>query len=237
MSRPRVVLLHAFPLDCRMWADTKRALEAAGWQVSAPDLPGPEAEPTLAAWAERVLHAGDERIVPVGVSMGGYLAFELWRRARDRIAALVLVDTRAGSETAESRRGRDEMLELLDEVGVPAVWERLEGRLFAPGTPREVVERAREVALEQGTERLTAAVEAIRDREDSTGLLGEIDVPVLVVTGADDALVPPTESEAMAGALARSRLVSVPGAGHLPPLERPDDFARALLSFLDEVAA
>jgi 3-oxoadipate enol-lactonase len=237
MTRPRVLLRHAFPLDCRMWADTKHVLEAAGWHVSAPDLPGPEAEPTLAAWADRVLHPGEERIVPVGVSMGGYLAFELWRRAPERIAGLVLVDTRAGGESAESRRGRDETLALLDEVGAHAVWQSLEGRLFAPGVSREVVERARELALEQGAERLAAAVTAIRDRADSTGLLGEIDVPVLVVTGEEDAIVPPAEAEAMVEALARARLVRIPGAGHLSPLERPDDFARALLAFLDEVAA
>ncbi|MDQ3859328.1 MAG: alpha/beta hydrolase, partial [Actinomycetota bacterium] len=99
MSRPRVLLLHAFPLDCRMWTDTKRALEGAGWPVSAPDLPGPDAEPSLGAWADRVLASTDGRLVPVGASMGGYLAFELWRRARERIAALVLVATRAGADT------------------------------------------------------------------------------------------------------------------------------------------
>ncbi len=236
MTRPRVLLLHAFPLDCRMWAGMKEALERAGWQVSAPDLPGPEAEPSLAAWAERVLHGGGERIVPVGVSMGGYLAFELWRRAPERIAALVLVDTRAGGETPESRRDRDDTLALLDEVGVPAVWERLEERLFAPGAPRAVVARARELALEQGAARLAAAVTAIRDREDSTALLSEIDVPALVVTGEEDRVTPPAEAEALAAALPRGRLVRIPDAGHIAPLERPDDFARALLVFLDEVA-
>ena len=236
MARPHVFLLHAFPLDCRMWAGTKRALEETGWHVSAPDLPGPQAEPTLAAWAERVLHGGDEPIVPVGVSMGGYLAFELWRRASGRIAGLVLVDTRAGGDTPESRAGRDETIRLLEEVGVPAVWERLEGKLFAPGAPREVVERARELALEQGPTRLAAATAAIRDRADSTALLGEIDVPALVVTGEEDGLIPPTEAEAMAMALPRARLVRIPGAGHLPPLERPDEFDRELLAFLEEVA-
>ena len=237
MARPHIFLLHAFPLDCRMWAGTKRVLEEAGWHVSAPDLPGPAAEPTLAAWAERILRAGDERIVPVGVSMGGYLAFELWRRARERIAGLVLVDTRAGGETPDSRAGRDETIRLLEEVGVPAVWDRLEAKLFASGTPREVVERAREVALEQGPTRLAAAVAAIRDREDSTALLGEIDVPALVVTGEEDALIPPAEAEAMAEALARARLVRVPGAGHLPPLERPEEFNAELLPFLEELVS
>ncbi len=236
MTRPRVLLLHAFPLDCRMWAETARVLEGAGWHVVAPDLPGPEAEPTLGAWADRVLAAGDERIVPVGVSMGGYLALELWRRAPERIAALALVATRAAGESDESRRGREETLTLLDEVGVPAVWERLEGKLFAPGASREVVEGARELALEQGATRLAAAVAAIRDRDDATALLDRIDVPVLVVAGEHDAIVPPGEADEMARALPDARLVRLAGAGHLPPLEQPAELARVLLSFLDEVA-
>ena len=235
MSRPRVVLLHAFPLDCRMWAETKEALEAAGWSVSAPDLPGPDAEPSLGAWADRVLGATDGSLVPVGVSMGGYLAFELWRRARERIAALALVATRAAAESDEGRRGRDETIEVLEDVGVTAVWQRLEPRLFAPEAPAEVVARARELALEQGAARLAAATAAIRDRDDSTPLLRAIDVPVLVVVGEEDVIVSVRESEAMAGALPNARLVRITGAGHLPPLERPAELNAALLAFLEEL--
>lgn len=235
MSPPRVVLLHAFPLDCRMWRDTKAALEEAGHVVSAPDLPGPEAEPSLGRWADRVLHGTDERIVPVGASMGGYVAFELWRRARERVAGIVLVATRAGAETDEGRRGRDETIELLHDQGPQALWERLAPKLFATGASPDLVARAREIALEQGAERLAAAVAAIRDRPDSRAELGEIDVPALVVVGAEDALIPPEESDALAAALPRARLVRMGGAGHLPPLERPDEFERELLAFLAEL--
>jgi 3-oxoadipate enol-lactonase len=230
--RPRVVLLHAYPLDCRMWADVKRTLEGAGYAVSAPDLPGPEAEPTLGAWAEHVLRMVDGPLVPAGSSMGGYLAFELWRRARERIAGLALVGTRAAGETPESRRGRDETIKLLEDEGVPALWARLGPNLFSPDAAPDLVSRAREIALEQGTTRLTAAVAAIRDRPDSTALLPEIDVPVLVVAGEDDAIVPPAEAGAMAAALPNARLVRIPNAGHLVALERPDEVARELLAFL-----
>jgi len=233
VSGPRVLLLHAFPFDCRMWAETKGALEEAGHAVSAPDLPGPEAEGSLGAWAERLLRTGEERIVPVGVSMGGYLAFELWRRAPERVAGLVLVDTRAGAETPESRRGRDETIELLRDEGVPALWERLEGVLFSPGAAPELVARAREMALEQGAERLVAAVEAIRDRPDSTELLAKIGVPALVVVGEEDKLIPPTESDLLAERLPNARLRRIAGAGHLPPLEQPAAFDRELLDFLE----
>jgi pimeloyl-ACP methyl ester carboxylesterase len=234
--RPRILLLHAFPLDCRMWAETKQALEEDGWHVSAPDLPGPEAEPSLEAWADHVLALADEPFVPVGSSMGGYLAFELWRRARDRVAGLALVGTRASGETDESRRGRDESIELLQREGVGALWEGLEGRLFAASTGPEVRSQAREIALEQGVTRLTAALAAIRDRLDSTALLAEIEVPVLVVAGEEDAIVPRGEAEEMATALRHGRFVRIEGAGHLVPLERPDELNRELLSFLGAVA-
>lgn len=215
-----------------MWAEVKGALEDAGYAVSAPDLPGPEAEPSLGAWAERLLRTIDGPLIPVGSSMGGYLAFELWRRARERIAGLALVGTRATGETPESRRGRDETIRLLEEEGVPALWARLGPNLFSSDAASDVVSRAREIALEQGTTRLTAAVVAIRDRPDSTELLGEIDVPVLIVAGEQDAIVPPAEAEAMAAALPNARLVRIPNAGHLVALERPDEVARELVAFL-----
>lgn len=220
-----------------MWTETKHALEEAGYHVTAPDLPGPEAEPSLSAWAERLLSVTDDGLVPVGVSMGGYLAFELWRRARERIAALVLADTRAGGETEESRKTRDENIRILNDDGVPALWERLAGKLFSPETPRNVVAQARELALEQGSVRLAAALAAMRDRPGSTELLPDIDVPVLVLVGEDDVLTPPSEADAMADALPSARLARIPGAGHLAPLERPSAFAAELLPFLAEVAA
>ena len=237
MSRPRVVLLHAFPLDCRMWAETKRALESEGWSVYAPDLPGPVADPNLGAWADRLLEAIDGPFVPVGASMGGYLAFELWRRSPGRVAGLVLVGSRASADSPDGRRGRDETVTTLRDLGVAAVWAALEGKLFSPAASPDVVARARERALEQGAERLEAAVRAMRDRPDSTSLLAEIDVPALVVVGEDDAVIPPAEAEAMAERLPDARVVRIPGAGHLAPLERPAEVNAALLDFLRELAA
>jgi pimeloyl-ACP methyl ester carboxylesterase len=237
VNGPRLVLLHAFPLDCRMWADVRRPLEEAGHVVSAPDLPGPEAEPTLAAWAERVLAAVDGPLIPVGCSMGGYLVFELLRRAPERIAAVGLVSTRAGAETEESRRGRDETIAVLEDDGGSALWERLGPKLFGSGVSDGVVARAREIALEQGATRLAAAVRAIRDREDSTSLLPRVEVPAAVVVGSEDAIVPPAEGEEMARALQRARLDRVDGAGHLVPLERPDVVAGAILELVAAVRA
>jgi len=233
--RPTVVLLHAFPLDSRMWAGHREALEAAGYAVVAPDLPG-EPEATFAAWAQRVLRLVEGDFIPVGASMGGYLIFELWRQAPDRIRALVLADTRAAPEAPEARTAREETIRLAGDEGVAAVWALMQGRLLAPGAAPEVVGRAREIALGQPVSGIVATLEAIRDRADSRPTLPTIDVPALVVVGEEDVLTPPTAAEEMAAAIPGARLVVIPGCGHLPPLEKPGDFRAALLAFLAEAA-
>ena len=231
----KVLLLHAFPLDSRMWEGTREALESAGHEVAAPNLPGPEAEVTLAAWADRLLREHEDDLLPVGVSMGGYLAFELWRQAAERIRALVLADTRASPDTLERKQARDETIRVLGEEGFDPFWEALAPKLFARGADRELVARARAIAADQPVTGLVAALEAVRDRPDSRPTLATIDVPTLVVVGEEDALTPPSDADELEEAIRRARLVRIPGAGHLAILERPDEFEGSLLGFLPEV--
>ncbi|MEX2102348.1 MAG: alpha/beta fold hydrolase [Gaiellaceae bacterium] len=232
MRRPTLLLLHAFPLDARMWEAQEPAFEAEGYPVLAPNLPGRQPETTFGAWAERVLGVVDGPFVPVGISMGGYLAFELWRQAGDRIPALVLADTRAGADTPEARAARDEQILLLGEAGFDPFWEGLAPKLFGPTADPELVASARAIAAEQPITGLVAALEALRDRPDSGETLVKIDSPALVLVGEEDSLTPPSESEAMVAALPRARLVTLAGAGHLTPLERPEEFNKAVLDFL-----
>ncbi len=236
MPRPAVLLLHAFPLDERMWDGIAPAIVDAGYEVVAPDLPGEELELGFAAWARRVLGLVDGPFVPVGSSMGGYLAFELWRQARDRIPAMALVGTRATADSPEQRLARDDSIRLLGEAGREPFWRELAPRLFAEGVDPAVVARAHELALAQPITALVTGQETIRDRVDSRPTLAAIDVPVLVLVGDEDRLTPPADAEAMAGALTTARLTRIPDAGHLAPLERPETVARELVSFLNEVA-
>lgn len=237
MSLPTVLLLHAFPLDERMWEGQRAALEAAGHRLVAPRLPGPEPELGFDVWAQRVLGLVDGAFVPVGCSMGGYLAFELWRQAQERIPALALVDTRATPDTPEQREARNDAIRLLGEAGREAFWDDLAPRLFSAGADPAVVARAREIALEQPVTGLVAAQETIRDRVDSRPTLATIDVPVLVAVGEEDGMTPPADAEAMAAAIPGASLVRLAGAGHLAPLERPDRVAEALVGFLAEVGS
>ena len=226
-----LLLLHAFPLDARMW-DGVRA-ELGDLPFVAPNL-GPE--PSMAAWAERILAGTDGPLVPVGVSMGGYLAFELLRQASDRVVGLGLVDTRPGADSPEGRAARDDTIALLRGEGPAAVWERVGPKLLAAGAPDDVVKRARTLALDQDAETLAAQVAAMRDRRDATAYLPEIHVPVLVVHGEDDATIPVSEAEAMASALPNARLIRLPATGHLPPFERPAELAAAIRDLHAEAA-
>jgi pimeloyl-ACP methyl ester carboxylesterase len=138
VAEPTVLLLHAFPLDPRMWAAQQAALEGAGHTVAAPRLPPQPLEIGVEAWGQRVLEEVEGELVPVGCSMGGYLTFELWRRAQERISALALVGTRAAPDSPEQRAARDESIRLLGEAGREAFWEASgpRGLGSSPPTPR-----------------------------------------------------------------------------------------------------
>ncbi len=230
-----VLLLHAFPLDSRMWEAQRAALAQEGYRVAAPDLPGDPPEIGFDRWAKRVLSAVAGGLVPVGSSMGGYLSFELWRQAPERIRALALVGTRASPDSPEQKNARDDTIRLLGEAGKEAFWEHSGPRLFAPDADPELVARVRAIALEQPITGLAATLETMRDRADSRPTLAEIDVPALVLVGEEDGLTPPADAEEMAAALADARLLRIAGSGHLIPLERPAELERALLGFLREV--
>jgi pimeloyl-ACP methyl ester carboxylesterase len=219
-----------------MWDGIRPAVESAGYEVVAPDLPGRDLELGFGAWARRVLELVEGPFVAVGSSMGGYLAFELWRQAPERIEALVLIGSRATPDSGEQRLARDDSIRLLGEAGKGPFWEELAPRLFASVVDLGVVARARAIAFEQPITALVATQETIRDRSDSRPTLGTIDVPVIVLVGEEDGLTPPADSEAMASGLSDARLVRVAGAGHLLPLEQPEAVAERIVAFLAEVA-
>jgi pimeloyl-ACP methyl ester carboxylesterase len=231
-----VLLLHAFPLDARMWEAQFSALERAGYGTIAPNLPGREPDNDLGRWAERVLQLLPGDFIPVGCSMGGYLIFELWRQASARIPAAVFIDTRAGADTPEVREGRAETIGILGEDGFDAFWKLQEPKLFGLEAPPDVVERARAIAAEQPITNLVATLQALASRSDSRETASSLDVPTLVIVGEEDVLTPPSEAEELAELLPIVELVRLPGAGHLTPLEQPLRINEELIVFLSHVA-
>lgn len=242
-SGAAVVLLHGFPMDRRLWEAQLAGL--GEWWCIAPDLRGLGGSElgrrpvTMMQYADDVAALLDAlgigRTVVCGLSLGGYVAFELLRRHPDRIRALILSDTRAEADSADARRARDELVEAVGREGSGVLFDRMGPRLLSPGTWRaapQAVKRLERMVREAPPAGVTAALLAARDRADSRDLLAGINVPTLVLVGADDAITPPEAVLELAERIRGARVVRIAGAGHMPPLERPEETTAAIGEFL-----
>jgi 3-oxoadipate enol-lactonase len=240
-ARVPLVLIHGFPLDRTVWTAQAKGLGGVA-RVIAPDLRGfggatlpggPVSMDTYAADVAASLDAlGVDRAVVGGVSMGGYVAFAFRRLFPDRVRALVLVDTRPGPDSADGRKARDDMAALARSAGAGAVAAKMLPKMVGSGAAPGYGQSLSDLMSRQPVAGIVAALGAMRDRVDSTPDLARIAVPTLVVSGAEDALVPPSEAEAMAKAIRGARLALFPGAGHLPNFEAPAAFNEAVRTFL-----
>lgn len=239
-----LVLLHGFPFDRSMWRGQAEAL-GREFRVVAPDLRGlGETAPgggqvTIESMAEDVCALLDElrleSVVLGGLSMGGYVAFEFFRKFPGRVRALVLADTRPQADTEEGRRAREENARrALSEGMAPIVESMLPKLLLASTRERggEVLERVRAMMLGTRPEGAAAALRAMALRRDQTELLPTINVPTLILVGSEDSITPPADAEAMRAKIEGSRSVVVEGAGHLSNVEQAEQFDRALAEFL-----
>jgi pimeloyl-ACP methyl ester carboxylesterase len=238
-----VLLVHGYPLSGRLWDAVVEQL-ADDYRLIVPDLRGhgaSEASPKadMGRYAEdlvAVLEAADETrpVVLVGMSMGGYVCFELCRRYPKRVRALALVDSRAEPDTPEAAEGRRRTAERVMNEGSGVVADEMAGKLFAPGAPADLRTRWRDIMASTPPEGVAAALRAMADRPDSQPLLAELGVPVLVVVGAEDAITPPDGARRMAQSIG-APLELVPGAGHMTPVEKPVVVAQALRRFLESL--
>jgi len=236
-----VLFLHAFPLDGRMWDVQKREL-ARNARVVVPDLAGFGRSMGLTARNSLDEHADDvaglldalaiERASLVGLSMGGYIALAFARRHPKRLAALALADTRAAPDTPEGKVGRDQNIALVEREGVSSLLERMLPKLLSNGASDDVRSLVRALGSSQSPDAVKGALAAMRDRSDSTPLLGQLDLPAAVIVGEADAICPPDEARAMKAALPRATLEIIPGAGHLANLEAPAAFTGAVRRLL-----
>jgi len=242
--RPLLVLLHAFPLDRRMWRPQVNGL-AHILPVLTIDLPGfgrsieLEVAPNMDSWADAVAQAIEDRcqerpVVVCGLSMGGYVALHLVRRHRKLVSGLMLCDTRAEADTDEGRAARDAAILAIRERGMAPLAEAMLPKLLAPVADEATRDATRTLILEQPPDAARNALQTMRDRSDSRDLLPTLEIPVLIVVGSDDVLTPPADSEQMAASTPGSELVVIPHAGHLSNLEQPHAFNTAVSAFLGD---
>lgn len=241
---PTLVLIHAFPLNLRMWEPQIKAL-SDDCHLVAMDLRGFGASQItdgdftvedLARDVQQLLYKlGHQRIVLAGLSMGGYVALEYARLFPDEVRGLILANTRAWPDTPE---GREKRLAMIEEVGARGVRgvagtfpQNAVSKTTAESQP-ELLDRLKTWILDTEPSTVVGAQRAMASRRDFTGMLADISVPTLVLAGEEDTITPPGEAERMAEMIHGARLVRIPGAGHLSNLENPDAFNVAVREFM-----
>lgn len=242
-----ILFVHGFPLDHTMWRHQLAAL--ARWKRVAPDLRGagassaPQVGYSIARYAEDLVAVldvlGIREATVCGLSMGGYIVFELLRRAPDRVRAVILANTKAEADSPEARRGRDDLAVLVEGKGREALAEQMLPKLLAPVTlaaQPELVAEVREMIRRCSISGIAGALRAIRDRPDSTDTLRAIRVPTLFVAGSEDQISPPSVMKAMAALVPGARFAVIAAAGHLAPLEQPLVTSRVFEDFLERCA-
>ena len=218
-----------------------------GWSCLAPDLWGPTrgdrplvATMGVAPYADDLVALLDllkiRRTVVCGLSMGGYVAFELLRRYPERVQALALFSTRAEADSPEGKANRDATVGLVQRDGLGALADAMLPKLLGSNPSPDVVSAVRAMITGSSTAGILGAIRAMRNRRDATPLLSTISVPTLVLGGQEDTLFPAGTSMGLAARIRNARLVEVRQAGHLAPLEQPGAVNEALTNFLMSLA-
>ncbi|MCC5574074.1 alpha/beta fold hydrolase [Microtetraspora sp. AC03309] len=243
-----LVLLHAFPLSSAMWLAQREGL-APACQVITPDMRGfggsplGDDAPSLDVMADDVARLldreGVERAVVGGQSMGGYVTLAFCRRHPDRLLGVVLADTKAAADPEPARHNRERIAEAVLRDGSAILVEEVLPPQLGATTKRSrpmVTGRVRGLVQSAPPAAVAWAQRAMAARPDSFDTLRGLKVPALVIVGDEDELSPPSEAEAMAGAVPDSRLVVIEAAGHLSAMEQPEAFNRAVADFVRSVA-
>lgn len=243
-----LVMLHGFPLDSRIWGKQVDALSDA-FRVIAVDLGGfgksASNEPFTIAQQAEIVHKMLVQIralpcVLAGLSMGGYVSLSLARQFPAALSGLILVDTKADSDTAEGKVARNKMIESVRSGGSKVIADQMMPRMLAADTIQHRPQVVRELrAIMENCPALTIehALSAMREREDQTSLLPSIAVPTLIIVGQDDVITPPRVAEVMHRAIPHSQLEIIHGAGHMTPMEQPEQVSQSIRRFLGLISS
>lgn len=223
-----LLLLPGLLCDARLWRDQ---IEALGTGVTIADL---TRDDSVGAMATRALAAAPPRFALAGLSMGGYVALEIMRRAPGRVSRLILLDTSARKDTEEQSRRRRGLMALTRSGQFRGVTPRLLPLLVHPDRVAEQPLAGEVMAMAErvGKEAFLRQQTAILGRPDSRPDLPGFAVPALVAVGAQDALTPPDHAEEIAAGIPGARLEVIADCGHLPTMERPAEATALMRDFL-----
>jgi len=225
-----IVLVPGLLCSARLFAEQLPALVAIGPTTVADTT----RDASMAEFAQRILADAPPRFALAGLSMGGYIAFEIVRRAPERVAKLALLDTSARADLPAQLARREELIALAQGSGLPAVVEQLFPLFVAPARRDDAALHAlvHQMAAEVGPAAFARQEVAIASRPDSRPTLATIACPTLVLVGAEDLATPPELSAEIGDAIPAARRVVIPACGHLSTLERPQEVTAALVAWL-----
>lgn len=230
MTKANLVLVPGLLCTKRLWAAQIDGLaDIAEITVATHDK-----DDTIAAIARRALAEAPERFALAGLSMGGYVAFEMWRQAPERIERLALLDTRVGLDGPEEAQRRRDLLALVEQGEFTGVHERMMPLFVHPDRldDRDLVDAIRQMALEIGREGFVRQTKAVIGRADCRPTCPTIAVPTLVLCGRQDRLTPLQMHKEMAALVPGARLAVIERCGHLSTMERPEAVNRELSAWL-----
>ncbi len=242
-----LLFVHGFPLDHTMWAEQLEYFQR-GYRVIAPDLRGfgksggAEEIVTMEQFADDLAALLDalnieKPVTLCGLSMGGYIAFQFALKYPGRLTRLVLCDTRAAADSQEVQMNREVVASQVIEEGTQFLVEGMIEKLFAEMTAQtrpEVIKRIREVISSSSPVAVAAASRGMAQRIDMQLHLEQFEMPALILCGSEDAITPPEEMEKFSRKMPRAKFHTIPGAGHLAPLEKPELVNNLIQEFLAE---
>jgi pimeloyl-ACP methyl ester carboxylesterase len=241
-----LVFIHGFPLNPNMWDPQVAAMADLGWRVIVPELRGfgeGVTDPPVTSIDDYTADTIDlldklhvETAVVCGLSMGGYIAFSMFRHAPNYFRAMVLADTRSQGDTREAVAGRKNTQQLARDKGAAAVADALLPKLVGDTTRRErpaVIDAIRKQITGNSVDAIVGALTALMTRPDSTPMLSTIRCPVQIIVGDEDAITPPPLSDQMHRDIPGSELAVIKGAGHMSNMEQPTAFNDVLARFLE----
>jgi len=237
-----LLLVHGFPLNRRTWSKQVEAFKT-NCRVIAPDLRGLGESRTSAGSIPMSRFAGDlyallehlntPSVILMGHSMGGYVALAFVKAFPKAVRGLVLVGTKAGADSPKAAAARREAAAKVKAEGVASVVDAMASKMLSPSNTNAAMAKAvKGFMASSSPEGVAGALLGMAERPDAGAWLREIRVPTLVVAGADDAIIPPSESEALAKVIPGAQLKLIPHAGHLVAFEQPDVFNEAFREWL-----
>lgn len=238
-----LVLIHAYPTDQRLWQPQRAALQPY-LRVITLDLWGfgksaGKATITMNDYADEVKQLLDtlhiQKAVVGGESMGGYVALAFLKRYPDRVSGLVLSDTQAIADSREQQSKRELTAANMLKNGTATFIHDFMPIALSPDAPQQTRAFLLSIVNGQTAEGMAAALRGIAYREDTSLALKKTALPVLIMTGEKDKLISPQQSSDMHALAKNSRLITIPGAGHLSSLEKPDEWNQAVLDWMNTV--